>query len=174
MRVAALCVILAVAGVSQAQAARRATHSWTPVPLGTFGTWKAATHPEAGVTVCYAYTFAKTSRPPMQGRGNVVLTISQRPHERDAVAVLLGYQVLPHAGARVQAGGHDLHFYLEGRSAFAPHGAEAIAAFSAGREAIGHFPGPRGIIFADTFSLDGFAAAYQASLQACPKPPMPP
>lgn len=106
----------------------------------------------------------------MQGRGNVVLTVAQRPHERDGVAVLLGYQVLPHAGARVQAGGKDLHFYLEGRSAFAPHGAEAIAAFSAGREATGHFPGPRGVTFADVFSLNGFAAAYQASLKACPKP----
>jgi hypothetical protein len=170
MRVAALCLGLAVAGASQAQAAKRAAHSWTPVPLGKFGDWKAATHPEAGVTVCYAYSFATSSRPAMQGRGNVVLTISQRPNERDAVAVLLGYQVLPHAGARVQAGGQDLHFYLEGRSAFAPHGAEAIAAFAAGREAVGHFPGPRNVTFTDTFSLNGFAAAYQASLAACPKP----
>ncbi len=170
MRVAILCVVLAMAGVCQASAAKHGTHSWTPVLLGKFGDWKAATHPEAGVTVCYAYTFAKTSRPPMQGRGDVVLTVAQRPHERDGVAVLLGYQVLPHAGARVQAGGKDLHFYLEGRSAFAPHGTEAIAAFSAGREAAGHFPGPRGVMFADIFSLNGFAAAYEASLKACPKP----
>ncbi len=169
-RVAALCVVLAAAGTCQAHAARRAAHSWTPVPLGKFGDWKAATHPEAGITVCYAYTFAKSSRPAMQGRGDVVLTVSQRPDERDGVAILLGYQVLPHAGARVQAGGRDLHFYLEGRSSFAPHGADAIAAFSAGREAVGHFPGPRGITFTDTFSLDGFAAAYDASLKACPKP----
>jgi hypothetical protein len=170
MRVPALCIVLAAAGACQAYAAKRVTHSWTPVPLGKFGDWKAATHPEAGTTVCYAYTFAQSSRPPMQGRGDVVLTVSQRPNERDGVAILLGYQVLPHAGARVQAGGKDLHFYLEGRSAFAPHGAEAIAAFSAGREAVGHFPGPRGVTFTDNFSLDGFAAAYDASLKACPKP----
>jgi hypothetical protein len=170
MRLAALCFVVVVGGAGPIATGKHARHSWTPVPLGSFGDWKAATHPESGVTVCYAYTFAKSSKPPMQGRGNVVLTISQRPKERDAVAVLLGYQVLPHAAARVQAGGQDLHFYLEGRSAFAPHGAEAIAAFSAGREAIGHFPGPRGVTFADVFSLSGFAAAYQASLKACPKP----
>jgi len=170
MRLAALCFVVAIGGAGPVVTDKHASHSWTPVLLGSFGDWKAATHPESGVTVCYAYTFANTSKPPMQGRGNVVLTISQRPKERDAVAVLLGYQVLPHAAARVQAGGQDLHFYLEGRSAFAPHGAEAIAAFSAGREATGHFPGPRGITFADVFSLNGFAAAYQASLKACPKP----
>ena len=170
MRAATVCVVLAVAGFGRAEAARHAPHSWTPKPLGTFGDWKAATHPESGATVCYAYTFAKTSTPHMQGRGDVVLTIAQRPHERDGVAVLLGYQVLPHAGARVAAGGKDLHFYLEGRSAFAPHGAEAIAAFQAGREAVGRFPGPKNITFVDTFSLKGFAAAYQASLTACPKP----
>jgi hypothetical protein len=78
--------------------------------------------------------------------------------------------VLPHAGASVTANGQKLHFYLEGRSAFAPHGAEAIAAFGGGREAVGHFPGPRGVLLADNFSLNGFAAAYEATLKECPKP----
>ena len=165
MRLAVLFVFVSLAS---AAAAPRVHHSWSPVPIGKFGDWQAATHPEAGVKVCYALTFARSSRPALQGRGNVVLTVAERPHDRDAVAISLGYAVLPHAGARVQAGGKDLHFYLEGRSAFAPHGREAIAAFQAGREAVGRFPGPFNWTMIDTFSLNGCAAAYAAIQQACP------
>jgi hypothetical protein len=167
MRAVAFYAVLAMP-VAAAASARHAAHSWTPVSLGKFGDWEAATHPEAGVAVCYAYTFAKSSKPALTGRGRVVLTIAQRPHERDAVAVSLGYQVLPHAGALVVANGVKLHFYLEGRSAFAPQGAAAIAAFHGGREAVGHFPGPGGVTLADEFSLNGFAGAYAVSLKACP------
>jgi hypothetical protein len=143
---------------------------WSPVPIGRFGDWQAATHQESGRTVCYALTYATSSQPLFQGRGHVVLTVAMRPRNRDAVAILLGYSVLPHAGASVQAGGKKLHFYLEGRSAFAPHGPEAVAAFAAGKQAIGSFPGPRGLTLTDVFSLNGFAAAYAAIVKACPAP----
>ena len=142
--------------------------TWAPVPIGRYGAWEAATHQGAGATVCYALTYATSSQPLFQGRGHVVLTVAMRPHDRDAVAILLGYPVLPHAGASVQAGGKRLHFYLEGRSAFAPHGHEAVEAFAAGKQAVGSFPGPRGLTLTDVFSLDGFAAAYAAIVRACP------
>jgi hypothetical protein len=144
---------------------------WAPVPIGRFGAWQAATHRGSGAgTVCYALTYATSSQPLFQGRGHVVLTVAMRPHDRDAVAILLGYSVLPHAGASVLAGGKRLHFYLEGRSAFAPHGHEAVEAFAAGKQAVGSFPGPRGLTLTDVFSLDGFAAAYAAIVHACPAP----
>jgi hypothetical protein len=141
---------------------------WSPVPIGRYGDWQAATHQENGQTVCYALTYATSSQPLFQGRGHVVLTVAMRPRDRDAVAILLGYSVLPHAGASVQAGGKRLHFYLEGRSAFAPHGHEAVEALAAGKQAIGSFPGPRGLTLRDVFSLNGFAAAYAAIVKACP------
>jgi hypothetical protein len=140
------------------------TRVWSPVPIGRFGDW------QAGQTVCYALTYATSSQPLFQGRGHVVLTVAMRPHNRDAVAILLGYSVLPHAAASVQAGGKRLHFYLEGRSAFAPHGHEAVLALAAGKQAIGRFPGPRGLTLTDVFSLNGFAAAYAAIVKACPAP----
>ncbi len=143
---------------------------WSPVPIGRYGDWQAATHQESGQTVCYALTYATSSQPLFQGRGHVVLTVAMRPHNRDAVAILLGYSVLPHAGASVQAGGKHLHLYLEGRSAFAPHGHDAVEAFEAGKQAVGSFPGPRGLTLTDVFSLNGFAAAYAAIVKACPAP----
>jgi hypothetical protein len=141
---------------------------WSPVPIGRFGDWQAATHQEGGQLVCYALSYATSSQPLFQGRGHVVMTVALRPHNRDAVAILLGYSVLPHAGASMQAGGKHLHLYLEGRSAFAPHGHEAVEAFQAGKQAVGSFPGPRGLTLTDVFSLNGFAAAYAAIIKACP------
>ncbi len=166
---AALAMLLLSRGVSAA--APPAHVSWSPVLIGNFADWRAATHQEAGQTVCYAYSFAKSSRPVLTGRGRVVLTVTRRPGAaRDAVAITLGYQVLPHAGAHVRAGGKNLGFYLEGRSAFAPHGADAVAAFAAGKEAVGSFPGPRGVTLVDSFSLNGFAAAYAAMARKCGAP----
>lgn len=159
------------AGTPAAPPAAAQPRVWSPVLIGHFGDWSAATHQEAGQTICYAYSFAKTSKPALVGRGRVVLTVTRRPNARpaarDAVAITLGYAVLPHAGASVRAGGKKLGFYLEGRSAFAPHGAEAVAAFSAGREAVGQFPGPRGLTLTDSFSLTGFSAAYKAMAERC-------
>lgn len=170
MRACAIVAALSIATSCLAAPSKREHRPFTPTLIGTFGDWKAAYHPESGVKVCYAYTFAKKSWPGIAGRDRVVLTIAQRPRERDSVAIGLGFPVLPHAGATVVANGKTLHLYLEGRSAFAPHGAEAIAAFGGGREAVGHFPGPRAVLLTDTFSLNGFAAAYAATLKECPKP----
>jgi hypothetical protein len=163
----ALAAMPVTAPVLRASAAARV---WSPVQIGRFGDWQAATHQESGQTVCYALTYATSSQPLFQGRGHVVLTVAMRPHNRDAVAILLGYSVLPHAAASVQAGGKHLHFYLEGRSAFAPHGHEAVLALAAGKQAVGRFPGPRGLTLTDVFSLNGFAAAYAAIIKACPAP----
>ena len=164
---------LAPAPVAVTKAATPA-RIWSPVPIGKFGDWQAATHQENGQTVCYVLSYATSSQPLFQGRGHVVLTVAMRPKNRDAVAILLGYSVLPHAGASVQAGGKTLHLYLEGRSAFAPHGHDAVEAFEAGKQAIGRFPGPRGLTLTDVFSLNGFAAAYAAIVKACPPPDAPP
>jgi len=168
----ALALLLRCHGAATAAGAQPgAQRVWSPVLIGHYGDWSAATHQEAGQTICYAYSFAKASQPVLVGRGRVVLTVTRRPGARpaarDAVAITLGYQVLPHAGASVRAGGKKLGFYLEGRSAFAPHGADAVAAFAAGREAVGQFPGPRGVTLSDHFSLTGFAAAYAAMAQKC-------
>jgi hypothetical protein len=168
--------LAAVPAVAPAPTAPRVDHAsvptrvWSPVPIGRFGDWQAATHQESGRTVCYALTYATSSQPLFQGRGHVVLTVAMRPRNRDAVAILLGYSVLPHAAASVQAGGKRLHFYLEGRSAFAPHGHDAVLALAAGKQAVGRFPGPRGLTLTDVFSLNGFAAAYAAIVKACPAP----
>ena len=58
-----------------------------PTSIGKFDDWTAATHQESGQTVCYAFTRAQSSSPAVPGRGPVILTVTERPSGRDAVAI---------------------------------------------------------------------------------------
>jgi invasion protein IalB len=136
--------------------------------LASFEDWTAATHEEAGQTVCYAFTRAQNSVPAAPGRGDVVLTVTERPAGRDAVAISAGFAYPPAADVLVQIDQAGLHFYTHLRNAFARDGGAAVAAMMKGRAAVARSPGPRGTTITDTFSLRGFSQAYAAIVKACP------
>ncbi len=88
-----------------AHPARSAGHAVPAAPraIGKFEDWTAATHQEAGQTVCYAFTRAASSTPPLPGRGDVVLTVTQRPGgARDAVAISAGFAYAANAEVTLQ------------------------------------------------------------------------
>ena len=159
---------LAVCVAGEARAAKAAAPANAPKPIGKFENWRAATHVEAGQAVCYAFTRAQSSAPSVSGRGEVVLTVTQRPSGRDAVAISAGFAYPADAEVKVDVDKTELAFYTSGRSAFARDGQAAVAAFTKGREAVAKSPGPRGAAVSDTFSLQGFSAAYSAVNKACP------
>lgn len=139
-----------------------------PKRIGTFDDWQAATNQEAGQPVCYAFTRPTQSTPSLRGRGDVVLTVTERASGRDAVALTAGFAYAPNAEMELSAEGVTLPFYTAGRSAFARDGRAAVALFSRGRQAMARSPGSRGQAVADTFSLRGFSQAYAAIIKACP------
>jgi hypothetical protein len=143
-----------------------------PKKLGTFDEWTAATHQEGGATVCYAFTYASHSVPTLPGRGEVVLTVTERPTGRDDVALSAGFAYAAGATVTLQVDQTTLDFYTAqpqpGRNAFARDGKAVIAAFGKGKEAQARSPGPREAKVVDTFSLRGFSAAYAAISKACP------
>ena len=145
-----------------------APKSPAPKSIGKFEDWQAATHQEAGQPVCYAFTRAASSQPALPGRGDVVLTVTQRNGGRDSVAISAGFAYA--AGTEVQVGVDQaqLAFYTANRSAFARDGKAAVAAFEKGRQAIAKSPGPRAVAVSDSFSLRGFSPAYAAINKACP------
>ena len=167
-------LLLAVPAAAQAQSrpghppVHAARPSSAPVPIGRFDDWRAATHQEGGATVCYAFTRASQSTPALPGRGDVVLTVTERPGGRDAVAISAGFAYPAGAEAQVQVEGTQLPFYTANRSAFARDGHAAVAAFGRGRTAVAHSPATRAPAVSDTFSLHGFAPAYAAITKACP------
>lgn len=139
-----------------------------PKLIGNFEDWRAATHAEAGATVCYAFTKVQSSVPVLPGRGDVVLTVTERPSGRDAVAITAGFAYPAGAEVVVSVDKTELAFYTSARSAFARDGKSVAVAFDKGRTAVAKSPGPKALAVADTFSLRGFSAAYAAINKACP------
>jgi hypothetical protein len=170
--------LLAAVAVPHSQAAT-AAHPAHPAPphagpppnvprlIGKFEDWEAAIHQEAGQTVCYALTRAASSAPKLPGRGDVVLTVTERPSGRDAVAISAGFAYQPNAEVPVQIDRTTQSFYTAQRSAFSRDGHATVEAFQRAREAVAKSPSPRGTV-TDSFSLRGFSAAYAAIVKACP------
>jgi invasion protein IalB len=139
-----------------------------PQAIGKFDDWTAATNKEAGQTVCYAFTRSQASTPAISGRGDVVLTVTERQGGRDAVAISAGFAYAANATVTVNVDPVALDFYTAQRSAFAHDGKAAAQAFLKGRQAVAHSPGPKGVAVTDSFSMKGFTAAYAAINKSCP------
>ena len=158
----------ALAQAARSAAATRPAAASAPKQIGKFEDWTAATHQESGATVCYAFTRAQSSSPTIAGRGDVILTVTQRPTGRDAVAISAGFAYPQSATVTVQVDQSAQDFYTAGRNAFARDGKATVAAFAKGTRAIARSPGPHDAPVTDTFSLKGFSAAYAATVKACP------
>ena len=165
-----VCLSIALSPAALAQRkAPPAKPAAGPKELGKFGDWIAATYQEAGHTVCYAFVTAKNSAPALPKRGEVVLTVSERPTGRDWVAISAGFAYAKGAVVTMQVDTTGLDFYTAGSSAFARDGKAAVIAFQRSSQALARSPGAReGQMVVDTFSLNGFSAAYGAISKACP------
>jgi invasion protein IalB len=143
-----------------------------PTRIGQFQNWIAAHTQEQGQKVCYAFTRAARSEGGPQNRATVTLTVTHRPTGRDQVAVSVGYPYPRQAEAVLAIGTQEFRSYgVVQSSAFFQSGAQLIAGFRNGREAVVRSPGPPGRTAAtDTFPLAGFAAAYDAISRECPAP----
>ena len=99
----------------------------------------------------------------------MILTVTERPGGRDAVAISAGFDFGKGAAVTMQVETTGLDFYTAQRNAFARDGKAAVVAFGKAAQALSRSPGPRdGQVVVDTFSLRGFSAAYAAINKACP------
>ena len=177
-RPTALCLALAgllLAAVpasadSTTPAAKAVKKPAGPKKLGVFDDWTAVIDKEPAQTVCFAFTRPQTSAPAVSGRGDVVLTVTERPGDAAArlvVAISAGFAYAANAGVTVNADpAAPLDFFTNQRSAFAKDARAAVQAFMKGKLAVAHSPGPKTAVV-DSFSLKGFSAAYAAIGKAC-------
>lgn len=141
-----------------------------PRSIGVFGDWQAATTPEAGQSVCYAFVRLATSASAGgKGHEDIVLTVTQRSGSRDAVAISTGVDFAPNTEVTMDVGSARLSFYTAQRSAFARDGHAVVGSFAHAAQAVVHMPVPHGDTMAEHFSLKGFPQAYAAINKACPK-----
>lgn len=140
-----------------------------PRRIGDYGNWTAAVHQDRGRKLCYAFTDATRMSHP---RSDVRLMITRGRQGTDEVALAAGYRYPRRPRVSVSVGRTVLPFDAEGSAAFARNGQAAVAAFRRGHEAIARGPrraGRHGTV-TDTFSLQGFTAAYNAIRRECPPP----
>lgn len=143
----------------------------SPKAIGRFEDWTAATNKEAGQTVCYAFTRVQSSSEAISGRGDVVLTVTERTGGRDAVAISAGFAYVQNASVAVAVDGQaPEEFYTAQRSAFARDGHALVQLFLKAKQLVATSPTPKGGQVVDTFSLKGFNASYAAIVKACPPP----
>jgi hypothetical protein len=141
-------------------------HADHPVALGRFGDWWAAVHREAGHVVCYAFTRSATAK---NGQLSAVLSVAERPTERDDVAVAVPFTFRHDASMRVEVGNRTFDFYMAPRAAFARDGGAVMNAFARGGMVVDQTLDARGAPASDQFSLNGFSDAYAAISRACPE-----
>lgn len=144
-----------------------ATPAAGPTEIGSFGDWTAARYQRGGEMVCYAFTRARSSHPPASGN-QPLLTVTERSHSRDEVAIATDNAYPKSTDVTVQIGQTGLDFYTVGNDAFARDGQAAVVAMRKGDQAIARGPGPHGASAIDIFGLAGFTAAYDAVTKACP------
>lgn len=164
-----LILALGAAPAPLALAAAPAPAAPNPAPLGVFSSWTAATYDSGGQKICYAFTRPTSSTGVVANRGEVLLTVTQRPGVRDEAALTSGFTYAKDAKVTLTVGGAVLSFYTAGNAAFARDGAAAVREFKAGASAVAHSPGPQNVTVTDSFSLSGFTDAYDAIVKACPK-----
>lgn len=143
-----------------------------PVALGPnggqYGQWTAATYGQGSDKVCYAFTTPQSSTPAMQGRGKVMLTVSERQGSSNEVSVTSGYDYPRDGKVKLTVGSSVFSFYTQKNVAFAADGKSAVTAFRIANTAKVASSGPHGHDdVTDQFSLSGFSAAYDAIVKAC-------
>jgi hypothetical protein len=150
-----------------AQVSKPAIATTAPKLLGRFGHWQAAIHDEAGKPACYAFAYPDKSHPALKGRGSVVLSVTHRVGERNAVALTAGYQYPANAEPKMMVDKTVFSLYTAQSSAFARNGGAVVQAFDHAGDIAIRGPAARGDV-TDHFSLKGFAKAYEAINKACP------
>jgi hypothetical protein len=143
-----------------------------PVPLGDnggkFGDWTAATYGNGNAKACYAFTMAAASDPDIAGRGQVMLTVTERPNAHDEVTLSAGYTYPRKAVVTLAVNSGTIDFYTKGDTAFTTDGGDAVTDFQQGSLASATSTKPGGGTVTDNFSLAGFSDAYSAITAACP------
>jgi hypothetical protein len=140
--------------------------------LGAFGDWEAYASGQGKARVCYAVTKPVKQEGNVPKRGPAFLFVTHRPgdNERDVVNIKAGYKYRPNGTANAAIGNQTFNMYVSDDGAWnrTPDQDKAMAqAMVKGSTLVVRGTPGAGAATADTFSLKGFGAAYEAIGKAC-------
>ncbi|MBL8644367.1 MAG: hypothetical protein JNK21_10580 [Rhodospirillaceae bacterium] len=140
--------------------------------ISTSGKWTAYTYQEDGKNVCYIASKPIKSEGNYKTRGEVLALVTHRPGENanDVVSIVAGYAYQPDSDVSVQVGSRKFTFFSFGERAWARDtqtDKTAVQAMIKGNSLSVRGTSSRGTPTVDTYSLQGFGAAYKAIGDAC-------
>jgi len=140
--------------------------------LSTSGRWTAYTYQEDGKPVCYIASKPVRSEGNYKTRGEVLALVTHRPSENanDVVSIVAGYAYQSDSDAVVQIGPRRFNAFTFGERAWARDAQTdktMVDAMVKGNSMSVRGTSSRGTLTVDTFSLQGFTAAYKAISDSC-------
>lgn len=170
MRLRVLPLVLSVVGMAGAAAAQDVT------VIGTHGKWTAYTYTENKQPVCYIAAKPDKSEGNYKSRDDVLMLVTHRPAEKafDVVSMVAGYQYRPDTDALMTVGSQKFDLFTVGTDRAWARDAKIDRAITQamikGNTAVVRGTSSRGTNTTDTFSLNGFTAAYKAISDTCKRP----
>jgi invasion protein IalB len=140
--------------------------------LGQHGDWYAYRLNEDGARTCYMISKPTRTRGKFKKRGDVVVFITHRPKEgeRDVVNFQTGFTLKANSPVSVTIGDKSYSLFPSKDTAWSrkPDDDKAIVASMIGGSKMEVKSTPaRGGAITDTYSLQGFTAAYRKITRAC-------
>lgn len=158
--------------VSGVALAGPAAHAQQIKTLGTYSKWVAYSFQDAGKQVCYAASKPIKSEGAYKGRDEIVVQVTHRPGDRatDVVSFVAGYTFKPDADVNVAVAARRFDLFTVEDRAWARDAKtdqEIVQAFIKGNSMVVKGVSSRGTPTTDTYSLQGFGAAYKAIGEVC-------
>jgi invasion protein IalB len=143
-----------------------------PELISRHGDWMAYKFMENGSKVCYMASQPKSSKGEYKKRGDVFALITHRPSEntKNVFSYITGYTYKPESEVTVTIGKENFTLFTDNDRAWTPDDVadQAIsAAMRKGSQMVIKGISSRGTQTADTFSLKGTGAAYDAISKEC-------
>ncbi|MBL8628873.1 MAG: hypothetical protein JNM81_04550 [Rhodospirillaceae bacterium] len=140
--------------------------------LTTSGKWTAYTYQEDGKNVCYMASKPIKSEGNYKARGEVLTLVTHRPGENalNVVSIVAGYAYQPDSDVTVQVGARKFIFFTFGERAWARDNQTdktIVQTMVKGNSLTVRGTSSRGTTTIDTYSLQGFGAAYKAINDTC-------
>ena len=161
---AALSLFFLTGGASAQQADPRA--------LGTFTDWLAYSWTENGNKVCYMLSRPLKSTPQGVNRGDIYVMVTYRPKSKstEEVSHVAGYPYKDKSTVDALIGNNKFVLATNNEVAWVPEGGsdeKLIKAMRGGSKMIVKGTSSRNTLTVDTYSLQGFTAAYQQIRKSC-------
>lgn len=140
--------------------------------LGTFDAWTAFNDKSTGKQICYVGSKPKTMEGKYTKRGDAYVLVTHRPAEKvvGEVSIETGYTYKEGSSPTVTIGSRTFNLFTKGSNAWADNASAdkaLVAAMKAGSEMVVKGTSSRGTLTTDTYSLNGFTAAYNAISKSC-------